>query len=98
MKLSQTGKKMKILILLSDGYPQDFDYGPDRSSKEYGLHDTMVALQEARRKNIHAFCITIDQAGNDYLHDMCGGRDYFIVKRPSSLPHVLPRIYRRLTI
>ncbi|RJP21663.1 MAG: VWA domain-containing protein [Candidatus Abyssobacteria bacterium SURF_5] len=97
-KLNKTGRTMKILILLSDGYPQDFDYGPDRSSREYGLHDTMVALQEARNKSIHTFCITVDQAGNDYLHEMCGGRDYFIVKKPSTLPRILPRIYRRLTV
>jgi nitric oxide reductase activation protein len=96
-KLGKTGRKMKILILLSDGYPQDFDYGPDRSSREYGLHDTAVALREARKRDIHTFLITVDQAGNDYLYDMCGGRDYFVVKRPSSLPKILPRIYRKLT-
>ncbi len=97
-KLSGSGKRMKVLILLSDGYPQDFDYGPDRSSREYGLHDTMMALKEARDRNIHTFCITVDQAGNDYLHDMCGGRDYFVVKKPGALPRILPFIYRKLTV
>jgi hypothetical protein len=96
-KLGKTGRKMKILILLSDGYPQDFDYGPDRSSREYGLHDTAAALREARKRDIHTFLITVDQAGNDYLYDMCGGRDYFVVKQPSSLPKILPRLYRKLT-
>ena len=97
-RLAGTGRRLKVLILLSDGYPQDFDYGPDRTSREYGLHDTMVALQEARRKQVHTFCVTVDQAGNDYLREMCGGENYLVVKRPSALPKILPRVYRGLTV
>jgi nitric oxide reductase activation protein len=97
-KLTATDSRMKVLILLSDGYPQDFDYGPDRSSRDYGLHDTAMALQEARRKGIHTFCVTVDQAGNDYLKEMCGGDNYLVVERPSALPRILPRIYRGLTV
>lgn len=97
-KLEATGSRLKVLILLSDGYPQDFDYGPDRSSRDYGLHDTATALQEAKRKGVHTFCVTVDQAGNDYLKEMCGGENYLIVKRPSELPRILPRIYRGLTV
>jgi nitric oxide reductase NorD protein len=97
-RLAGTGCRLKVLILLSDGYPQDFDYGPDRTSRDYGLHDTMVALQEARRKQVHTFCVTVDQAGNDYLREMCGGDNYLVVKRPSALPKILPRVYRGLTV
>jgi hypothetical protein len=97
-KLESTGCRLKVLILLSDGYPQDYDYGPDRSTRDYGLHDTAMALQEARRKGIHTFCVTVDQAGNDYLREMCGGENYLVVKRPAELPRILPRIYRGLTV
>jgi hypothetical protein len=97
-KLAGTGSRLKALILLSDGYPQDFDYGPDRTSREYGLHDTMMALREAKRRNVHTFCVTVDQAGNDYLREMCGGENYLVVKRPSALPRILPRVYRGLTV
>ena len=97
-KLEATGSRLKALILLSDGYPQDFDYGPDRSSRDYGLHDTATALQEAKRKGVHTFCVTVDQAGNDYLKEMCGGENYLIVKQPSELPKILPRVYRGLTV
>ena len=31
---------------------------------EYGIQDTKVALQEARRKGIHTFCITVDREGS----------------------------------
>ncbi|GAB4344813.1 MAG: hypothetical protein Kow0099_24530 [Candidatus Abyssubacteria bacterium] len=97
-KLGGTGSRLKALILLSDGYPQDFDYGPDRTSRDYGLHDTMMALREAKRRNVHTFCVTVDQAGNDYLREMCGGENYLVVKRPSALPRILPRVYRGLTV
>ncbi len=97
-KLAATDCRLKALILLSDGYPQDFDYGPDRSTRDYGLHDTMVALREARKKNVHTFCVTVDQAGNDYLREMCGGDNYLVVERPDALPRILPRVYRGLTV
>ncbi|MBI5119004.1 VWA domain-containing protein [Candidatus Poribacteria bacterium] len=97
-KLVATDCRLKALILLSDGYPQDYDYGPDRTSRDYGLHDTTVALREARKKKVHTFCVTVDQAGNDYLRAMCGGENYLVVKRPSALPKILPRVYRGLTI
>ena len=35
-ELVATGSRTKSLIIISDGYPQDHDYGPDRSSKTYG--------------------------------------------------------------
>lgn len=97
-QLNNTDSRLKVLILLSDGYPQDFDYGPDRTSRDYGLHDTAMALQEAKRKNVHTFCVTVDQAGNDYLQEMCGGENYLVVKRPSALPRILPQVYRGLTV
>jgi len=98
LKLARMNNRLKTLILLSDGYPQDYDYGPDRSSREYGLRDTMMALQEARRMNVHTFLITLDQAGHDYLGEMCPGDNYLVVKRPSALPRVLPQVYTGLTI
>jgi len=97
-KLSATGCRMKVLILLSDGYPQDVDYGPDRMSRDYGLHDTMVALEEASSKNIHTFLVTVDQAGNDYLQEMCAGENYLVVNKPSELPKILPQVYKGLTV
>src|SRR5207244_5249450 len=39
-KFAQQEARVKLLLLLSDGYPQDYDYGKDRKSKEYGIQDT----------------------------------------------------------
>jgi nitric oxide reductase activation protein len=96
-KLHRRAARLKTLILLSDGYPQDFDYGKDRRGKEYGIQDTKVALQEAWRKRIHTFCITVDREGKAYLPEMCGEDRFSVIENVARLPQQLPRIYRGLT-
>ena len=66
-KLNMTDAKVKILFLLSDGRPQDHGYGRDRTEKEYAIHDTKQALNEAKREGITPFALTVDRAGHDYL-------------------------------
>ena len=46
MKMANVTARSKHVFLLSDGFPQDFDYGSDRRSNTYGIQDTMMALQE----------------------------------------------------
>ena len=96
-KLTGREQKVKNIILISDGYPQDYDYGEDRTSKEYALQDTMRALDEAARENIHTFCITVDRAGHDYLRKMFPASRYLVIEETCELPRELPKIYRRLT-
>jgi nitric oxide reductase activation protein len=57
----------------------------------------MRALEEATRKNIHTFCITVDRAGHDYLRKMCHPSKYLVIEETAALPRELPKIYRRLT-
>jgi len=96
-KLEAREAKTKILFLVSDGYPQDKGYGRDSNDKEYALHDTRMALIEAKRKNIIPFCLTIDIAGYDYLEKMSAGFGYEVISNVESLPQRLPVLYRRLT-
>ena len=95
-KLRAVEADHRLMILLSDGFPQDTDYGEDRTSKEYGLHDTRMALLEARKADIRPFCLTVDQTGNDYLRKMCDPTSYLIVEDIYSLPEVLPRVVESL--
>jgi nitric oxide reductase NorD protein len=96
-KLYRRPARLKTLLLLSDGYPQDFDYGKDRRGKDYGIQDTKIALQEARRKGIHTFCITVDREGKSYLPEMCGEDKFIVIENVARLPQLLPKIYRGLT-
>ncbi len=96
-KLMLTDAKVKILVLLSDGRPQDHGYGRDRTEKEYAIHDTKQALNEAKREGITPFALTVDRAGHDYLKTMCEDMGYEVVADIEALPSRLPALYRRLT-
>lgn len=95
-KMSAVNSASKYLILLSDGFPQDFDYGQDRRSNVYGIRDTTMALREVEAAGITAFCITVDKAGHDYLREMCDTARYLVIEDIASLPRELPKIYQRV--
>lgn len=95
-KLNEYDAKVKILILVSDGRPQDHGYGRDRTEKEYAVHDTKQALVEAKRDGITPFLITVDKEGHDYLKQMCDDIGYEVVDNIDSLPRRLPTLYRHL--
>jgi hypothetical protein len=96
-KLLRQDARLKVLIIVSDGFPQDCDYGPDRTSHEYGIQDTAKALDEARLKDVQAFCVTVDRSGHDYLRRMCTERRYLVIDEVAALPEALGKVYRALT-
>ena len=95
-KIQGRGSRAKHMILLSDGFPQDFDYGHDRRSNAYGIQDTMVALKELEIAGVLPFCITVDRTGHDYLRQMCAPSRYLVIEDITSLPRVLPKIYEQV--
>jgi hypothetical protein len=97
MKLARTGSALKVMIVLSDGFPQDCDYGPDRSDHEYGVADTAKALEEAARAGVQTFCITVDKSGHDYLKRMCPDDRYMVIEEIEALPDALSKVYQKLT-
>ncbi len=97
-KLDACGSSLKLLFLVSDGYPQDSLYGYDDDDKEYAIHDTKMALIEASKKNITPFCLTVDSAGNDYLRTMCNDIGYEVLDDIEMLPHRLPMLYKKLSV
>jgi nitric oxide reductase activation protein len=62
-KLARQPARRKLLIIVSDGYPQDRDYGPARgdgtcgreAQETYGLEDTAHALRQAGAAGITSF-------------------------------------------
>jgi nitric oxide reductase NorD protein len=91
--LGQVEARTKLLITLSDGKPDDYD----GYRGEYGIEDTRQALIEAKRLNIHPFCITIDKEARDYLPHMYGPVNYTLVDDVWKLPVRVSEIYRKLT-
>ena len=88
-KLARTTARSRHLILLSDGFPQDFDYGDDRRSNVYGIRDTLQALRELEKRGMQTFCITVDPAGHDYLGEMCPSSRYAVIDDIHELPSEL---------
>jgi nitric oxide reductase activation protein len=95
-KMRRLAAPSRHLLLLSDGFPQDLDYGADRQSHLYGIRDTAVALRETQRAGVRPFCITVDLAGHDYLREMYDPHAYMVIEDVADLPRELPKIYQRL--
>ena len=86
--------KIKILITLSDGKPDDEG---DNYRGTYGIEDTRQALLEAKREGIHPFCITIDTEARIYLPRLYGTVNYIVMDKVQQLPLKIADIYRKLT-
>ncbi|MEW8201689.1 MAG: nitric oxide reductase activation protein [Candidatus Thiodiazotropha endolucinida] len=93
-RLNEVEARTKLLITLSDGKPDDYN---DEYRSQYGIEDTRQALFEARRQGIHAFCITIDEEGQDYLPHMYGAANYTVVNEIEKLPLKVSDIYKKIT-
>ena len=97
-KLDNTDARTKTLFLISDGRPQDRGYSREGVEKEYAVHDTKMALDEAKKQGINSFCLTVDKNGHDYLKTMCSDMGYEILDDINDLPERLLVLYRRLTM
>ena len=82
----------RLLLLLSDGKPNDVDDYEGR----YGVEDMRQAITEAKLQGIAPFCLTIDRQGANYLPAVFGPQHYALLPRPELLPTVLLDWLRRL--
>ncbi len=85
--------KNRLLLILSDGKPNDLDKYDGR----YGIEDTKKAVQEAIKLGITPFCITIDLEAKEYLSYIFGKNGFTLVRDSKKLPKILPKIYINLT-
>ncbi len=91
--LGRVEARARLLIVLSDGKPEDYD----DYKGEYAIEDTRHALLEGRAEGIHSFCITIDRQAHDYMAHMFGERNYILIDDAARLPLKIPEIYSVLT-
>jgi nitric oxide reductase NorD protein len=83
----------KLLLILTDGKPNDLD----RYEGRYGIEDTRHAVREVAALGMTPFCVTIDDKAGDYLPYLFGVNSYLHVKNAADLPARLPLLYARLT-
>ena len=92
-RLGERPERQRLLLILSDGKPNDLDHYEGR----HGLEDTRHAVHEARAAGLVPFCVTIDQEANQYLPRLFGAQGYALVHRPDQLARALTQVYIRLT-
>jgi hypothetical protein len=97
MRLARQPQRRRALIVVTDGYPEDIDYGPEPRDPRYGIEDTAHALQEAQALGVHTFCLSIDPAGHDYLRRMCPPQRYMAIGDLAALPGELAKVYQAMT-
>ena len=91
-ELSIRGATRRLLLIITDGKPNDLDHYEGR----HGIEDTRKAVMEARMAGHAVFAITIDRKALAYVPHIFGRNGYAIVTRPSRLSEALPQVYRHL--
>lgn len=89
--LVQQPVRHRLLLLLSDGRPNDVDEYEGR----YGIEDTRMAVAEARMQGVHVSCLTVDRQAPTYATRIFG-RHFTVLSRPTQLPSVLTSLLRGL--
>lgn len=91
--LQLQGSRQKLLLIISDGKPNDLDQYEGR----YGIEDSRKAIFEARQLGLIPFCITIDQDAEAYLPYIFGANGFRCIQQLEQLPQTLPELYSQLT-
>jgi len=90
--LAERPRGHRLLLLLTDGKPNDSDHYEGR----YAVEDTRMAIREARRAGTRVFGITVDREARDYFPHIFGPGAFAISPDISRLPTALPAIYRQM--
>jgi nitric oxide reductase NorD protein len=84
--------RYRLLLLLSDGRPNDVDLYEGR----YGLEDTRQAFSEARTQGVYPYCLTIDREAPRYAPRVFGPLGFALLQRAERLPQALVALMRQL--
>jgi len=82
----------RLLLLLSDGRPNDMDGYQGR----YAVEDARQAVHEARALGVFPYCLTVDREESEYLPHIFGAAGHTVLRRPDQLPLALVGAVRQL--
>ena len=83
----------KLLLVLTDGKPNDLDH----YEGQHGIEDSHMAVREARNLGQTVHGIIIDEDGQDWFARLFGRGGFTLLPQPERLTRALPDIYRSLT-
>lgn len=79
--LNKTKSKRRILVLLTDGKPIDYD----RYEGTYGEKDIQMAISEGRSNGVSTFAFAFEKDSNQSFIKMFGRNSFEIVSKPSQI-------------
>ncbi|SLN58010.1 von Willebrand factor type A domain protein [Falsiruegeria litorea R37] len=92
-QLAEEPSAHKLLVVLTDGKPNDLDH----YEGQHGIEDSHMAVQEARRNGLSLHGVIIDEDGQDWFARIFGRGGFTLLPNPERLTRALPEIYRTLT-
>lgn len=92
LELASAASRVRLLILLSDGFPNDTGY-----KRDHAIEDTRKAIAEARTRGISTHGITVNLPGHARLDALYGSVGHTVISDVRDLPDSLLRIYSALT-
>ncbi|GAB1361910.1 hypothetical protein MASR1M32_11460 [Rhodobacter sp.] len=92
--LSQEAQSRRLLIVITDGKPNDLDHYEGR----HGIEDSAMAVRQVRRAGHAVFGITIDRDAQSWFPRIFGQGGFQVIRDPDRLITALPEIYRQLVL
>ncbi|HKU44285.1 MAG TPA: hypothetical protein VJR89_39270 [Polyangiales bacterium] len=90
--LQAADARHKLLLLVSDGKPTDFD----RYEGNYGVEDIAHAMREAAACAVQTFGLAIEREAKLYLARMLGAGRYRILPSTDELPDAMAEVFLTL--
>ncbi|MFZ1814368.1 MAG: nitric oxide reductase D protein [Rhizobiaceae bacterium] len=90
--LGKQAKRRRLLLVITDGKPNDLDHYEGR----HGIEDSRMAVREAHRAGHAVYGITVDRNAKSWFLRIFGEGGYTVVSDPDKLITALPYIYRQL--
>ncbi len=91
-QLERMPNRHRLLLLLTDGKPNDTDHYEGR----FAVEDSRQAVHALRRRGLTVYGVTVDREAQQYFPRIFGRGAYSIISRPAGLAHALPGIYRQI--
>ncbi|QCP84995.1 VWA domain-containing protein [Cereibacter sphaeroides] len=92
-RLNEEAASRKLLLVLTDGKPNDLDH----YEGVHGIEDSRMAVREARALSQSVHGVVIDADGQDRFARIFGRAGFTLLPEPARLARALPDLYCSLT-